>query len=112
MNFISVALYVIKDPNGAHAPHAKIWRPSKDLYLKINMDAVFNQSTCRGYFGAICRDNRGKLLTACCNTLFATSALVAKALAMRGVVLLGQSLHVSSVLFESDCLTLIQPCRK
>lgn len=68
--------------------HAKAWRSPRDPYLKINMSAAFNPSTHKGYFGAICRNNKGMVLTACCNTLYANSALVAEALAMRGAVLL------------------------
>lgn len=81
-------------------------------YLKINSDAAFDSSTSKGNFGVICRDEKGNLLTSSSNYLFATSALVAEALALRGVTLLGQNLCLDSVIFGTNCLVFVQACRK
>lgn len=32
-----------RSPSGAPIPTAKVWRPSREPYLKINMDAALNQ---------------------------------------------------------------------
>lgn len=89
-------------PNGVLVNSTKVWRPPR---------ASFNIATAKGFFGIICRDSFGNLLTPS-NALFASSALVAKALALRTTVLLGQNFHLTSMLFELECLVLIQACQK
>lgn len=59
---------------------AKVWRPPRAPHLKINMDATFNIATGKCFFGVICRDSFGNLVTSSSNALFASSALIAEAL--------------------------------
>lgn len=93
-------------------PSVKMWRPPRAPYRKINSDAAYDATTGKGNFGIICIDEKGNFLTTSSNYLFATSALVAEALAFRGAVLLGQSLCLEYLIFEFDCLLIIQACRK
>lgn len=109
MHFVEPMLQRV--PREPHVLTPEIWRPPRAFDLKINVDAAFDSTTSKGYFGLICRDDKCNFITASSNYLYAAFPLVVEALAMGGAVVLGQSLCVESVIFESVCLNLVQACR-
>lgn len=87
------------------------WRPPCDHFVKINIDAAFDQATGKGFAGIICRDNQGKLLTASSNRFYAFSPLVAEALSLREAASLADNFNLERVIFESDNKILIEVCK-
>lgn len=81
--------------------NAKLWQPPRAPYLKINADAAFDAMSGKGNYGIVCRYEKGNLLTTSSTYLFAPSVLVAETLALRGAILVRQSLCLESVIFES-----------
>lgn len=60
----------------------------------------------------MCRDKNGRVILGSTSNIFEYSAIVAEAIALRKAVALVVSLNSSDVLFESDCMDLIEACRK
>ncbi|KAJ1430568.1 Ribonuclease H superfamily [Sesbania bispinosa] len=60
----------------------------------------------------VARDSNGALLTGHGKRVAASSPLVAEALTLREAILATYNFNWNKVVFESDCLTLIEACRK
>lgn len=87
------------------------WCPPRENIIKFNSDTQFDLSTGRGVMGIVCRDKEGKLLARASSQIFTASPLVAEALALREAVSLAVNLNFKQILFESDCLELVEACR-
>lgn len=85
--------------------------PPRDNMLKINIDACFNQATSACSSGIVVRGNEGKVISGITSKIYATSAFVAAALALREGISLAATLNLQSVVVESDCQDLIEACR-
>lgn len=79
--------------------------------LKFNTDSQFDVSTCHATIGVICRNVQRKLITSITSKIYTYSALVAEALALRAAASLAINIAAPSVLFESDCVVLMEACR-
>lgn len=99
----------------AHNPRptgAAKWRPPLTNNIKINTDAAYSQRKGKGAIGVILRDSQGTCLTAMVKSISASSPLVAEAMGLREAMMLASNLFISSVVFESDNLNLIESCRR
>lgn len=63
------------------------------------------------FTGVVCSDEKGTLLTASFKRIYAASALSAEALALMEALVLGGSLNLTLVIFESDNQCFIETCR-
>ncbi|XP_057418966.1 uncharacterized protein LOC130713193 [Lotus japonicus] len=70
--------------------------------VKINVDAAFNKTTCRGAVAAICRDETGAQLMSHSRGIHAPSPLVAEAIAIREALTLILNLGLDHAQVESD----------
>lgn len=78
--------------------------------IKINSDAQFDVSIGKGFPGIICRNSKGEVISGFTSKLFAPSTLVTEALALREVVSSVANLDLFPVIFESNCLVLVEMC--
>lgn len=79
-----------------------IWRPPRQPYVKINSDVAFDKATGAGWVGLICRDERGRMLTALAHRIYTNSPLVAEAIGLREAASLASTLHLDGVILKSD----------
>lgn len=86
--------------------------PPPHDYVKINSDAAFCKEKNLSCSGIVARDSKGTVITGCYKVVPASSPLQAEALALREAVSFAVKLGISSVIFESDNLELIQACRQ
>lgn len=86
------------------------WRPPCSNMLKFNSDAHFVGSTRRGTTVMICRNSEGKVVTGITSKIFVYFPLVAEALALRDAVSLTVNMDASDLIFESDCMDLVETC--
>ena len=91
---------------------ANRWRPPPFGKLKCNVDAAFNDNRKLGAVSAIIRDCYGRLITGKAFKIHTSSSLAAEALAIREGLILAKSCFCEDVLIESDCLRIIEACRK
>ncbi|XP_057417986.1 uncharacterized protein LOC130712164 [Lotus japonicus] len=89
----------------------KGWRKPAPSHIKINVDAAFDATTRKGLTGIIFRDSDGEVVHGSTARFMAASPVVAEALALREAVFLAANLGCDRVIFESDCLAVIQACR-
>lgn len=87
------------------------WRPPQINNIKINSDAAYSQRKGKGAIGIVIRDYEGTCLTVVTKTISASSPLVAEAMGIREAMLLTSNLFISSAVFESDNLNVIEACR-
>lgn len=87
------------------------WRPPRGQVMKFNSDAQFDLGSGKGCTSIVGRNNLGIMVAGSTSKIFAFSALVAEASALREAISLVVSLQIPSVLLESDCLVLIEVCR-
>lgn len=73
------------------------WRPPRDNMLKINTYASFNPVSGAGSSGIVIRDNKGKMITGTTFQIYATSAFIAEALALREGSILAHQIHSSGI---------------
>lgn len=80
-----------------------------DTCFKGNFDAaLFDGSDCAG-IGVVLRDSSRRVITALSQRIDHTSSVeLAKALAARRAVVLARKLSLFDVIFERDCLRIIQ----
>lgn len=90
----------------------KYWRPPVSGGLKINCDASFNKELKRGYADIIIKGDSGEFISGLTKQIWASSPLVAEALALREALFLAVNLGLQVVTFEGDNLDLIKACRK
>lgn len=88
-----------------------LWRPPDPNYYKINYDAAYNQRSGKAAIGVIIRDARGTCISALAKTTTSATPLMAEALGLREAMVLANKLFLSSVIFESNSLSLIETCR-
>lgn len=87
------------------------WRPPLGETLKINSDASFHKLTSSSVSGIIVRNATGDVVSGLTKKHRTSSALTAEALALRDAMTLASNLFIDKVVFESDCLELVQTCR-
>lgn len=90
----------------------KCWSPPCNNWVKFNSDAQFDLGSGKGYSGVVARNEKGVVIAGSTSSLFASSLLVAEALAIRAAAILASSLHCPCVVFESDSLNLIDACNE
>ena len=85
-------------------------KPAQNLY-KVNVDACFMEDG-SGATAAVLRNHSGEALTGS-TTLFTRvlDATAAEALALKNCMELADQWGCSNVIFESDCLEIIQACK-
>lgn len=79
--------------------------------LKANVDASFHQHTSSAFSGVIIRNFEGSVVSGLSRKHKTCYALTAEALALRDAMNLASNLLIDKVVFESDCLELVQSCR-
>ncbi|XP_043699816.1 uncharacterized protein LOC122650466 [Telopea speciosissima] len=89
-------------------PSSHSWTPPNEPFLKINCNAAWVKNSGKGGLGVIIRDHRGILIHAYSSGTSCDSSLYAEALAIRTGLLQAAKLHLSHIVVESDCLSLIQ----
>lgn len=85
--------------------------PPRANQLKFNANAQIDESSSKVTTCIICRDKFEKVKTGTTSKIFLYSASAAEAIALREVDYLLDSLEANDVLFESDCMNLIETCR-
>ncbi|XP_057453196.1 uncharacterized protein LOC130745067 [Lotus japonicus] len=70
-------------------------------YIRINMDAAFSNSSCRGTLGVIVNDESGAQILTHANSFFAISPLAAEANALREALVLASNLQLGKCIFAS-----------
>lgn len=90
---------------------SSLWRPPRSNFIKINTDAQFDPNSGHGFSGIVCRDEYGRLISGVTSQIYASSAFVVEALALREAISLAVTLNLPSVVVESDCQELIKACR-
>lgn len=88
------------------------WRPPQLGVIKINTDASFNRSTMTGSSGIIGRDDNGVVVMGLTSKFPVSSPILAEALVLREVIQAAANLSIPKIILESDCLALVQACRK
>ncbi|XP_057432718.1 uncharacterized protein LOC130725516 [Lotus japonicus] len=88
------------------------WKPPEPEFTKCNVDASWDKQTHLGSSGIILRDSEGKFLTGVACKQRSPSPLTSEALALRDGMILAGNLGITMMVFESDCLTLIDACKK
>jgi hypothetical protein len=88
---------------------ATTWTPPPlGTVLVSSVAAIFQEAGCRGV-GAIMRDHQGAFLAACRQHIEGLSSPeLAEAVALRRAVQLARAERVDNVIFETDCLSLVQ----
>jgi ribonuclease HI len=88
---------------------ATTWTPPPLGTVLVSSDAaIFQEAGCRGV-GAIMRDHQGAFLAACRQHIEGLSSPeLAEAVALRRAVQLARAERVDNVIFETDCLSLVQ----
>jgi ribonuclease HI len=77
----------------------------------LNTDASFHGDSCAGSAGAIIRDCDGSFIAASCWSIpFVSSAVMAKAIAMKEGMELAQNLGCNRLIAESDSTDTIKAC--
>lgn len=89
----------------------QVWRPPSNRTVKVNTDASFNKVKKIGCAGIIARDKEGKILFGISKSFVANSPILAEAIALREAIAVALNFGISDVIFENDCLDLIQACR-
>lgn len=79
--------------------------------LKANVDASFHHHTSSAFSGVIIRIFEGSVVSGLSRKHKTCSALIAEALALRDAMNLASNLLIDKVVFESDCLELVQSYR-
>lgn len=114
--FVILSLYPTPISNNPTTPtfssYCSKWRLPRGLVIKFNTDAQFDLGSGLGYPVIICRNYKGESVAGCTSRIFASSMLVAEAIAMREAFVLAASLGIHSILVESDCKVLVDACRK
>ncbi|KAJ1388799.1 Ribonuclease H-like superfamily [Sesbania bispinosa] len=88
------------------------WKAPPQGFLKCNSDAAWHGPFSPGAIAFLVRDSSGCVLTGHAKRAPVSSPLVAEALALREAVLAAYNMQWNKVIFESDCLILIEACRK
>lgn len=86
------------------------WRPPRANKLKFNADAQIDVSSGKVTTCIICKDKFEKVKMDTTSKIF-YSALAVESIALREAVYLADSVEANDVLFESDCMNLIETCR-
>lgn len=88
---------------------AKQWIRPRETFVKAKWDAALNtNSNCIGV-GCIIRVSKGNALVLICNPIKGLySPPLAKALALRRVMLMCQDLQIRDIIFQEDCLHMIE----
>lgn len=85
------------------------WSPPSPGTILINFDAAVFPGLQKVGVGIVIRDHRGACLVACSQPLLGTATPeLAEAWALRSAVSLASAEGFSSVIFASDCLSLVQ----
>ncbi|PRQ21155.1 putative RNA-directed DNA polymerase [Rosa chinensis] len=87
----------------------KPWSPPPAGWLKVNIDGAFDQGTRRGGLGIVVRDADSTVVAGACGQCSdVLQPLVVEALASRLACKLVEENSLAPVIFESDCLQLVQ----
>ncbi|PRQ28685.1 hypothetical protein RchiOBHm_Chr5g0005651 [Rosa chinensis] len=90
----------------------KPWSPPPVGWLKANIDGAFDQATHTVRLGVVIRDATGTVVAGACEQCdHVWSPLVVEALASRLACSVVTDNHLAPVIFESDCLQLVQAIR-
>lgn len=96
--------------SGSNCP--TVWRPPDRGVTKLNIDASYNDQKKIAYAGIIARDDKGDMVAGLTRKFPATSPLMAEALNFRESIAFAENMGMANIIVESDCLELIQSCRK
>lgn len=83
------------------------WVPPPSMIVKFNVDGAFNSPRSLAAFGIIARDRSGSALVWRFGRVVASSAIFIEAWVLRIACIVAEELNLSGVIFESDCLSLI-----
>ncbi|KAI4986208.1 hypothetical protein ZWY2020_018838 [Hordeum vulgare] len=90
------------------APVEHRWKRLEPRFLKLNVDASFHANEGVGSVAGVLRDERGNSIAGFCKFIpSATEVVTIEAMAMRGGLLLTNSLGFNRVEAESDSLSVI-----
>ncbi|KAJ1402621.1 Ribonuclease H-like superfamily [Sesbania bispinosa] len=88
------------------------WKAPAHGVVKYNTNATWSATKNIASIAFVARDSYGLLITGHAKKVPASSPLVAEALALREAITAAYNLGWSRVVLESDCLPLIEACRK
>ncbi|KAF7835324.1 reverse transcriptase [Senna tora] len=98
---------------GGHVPSSRAssdqvasWCPPEFDQLKVNVDGAFISSKASG-IEIIFRDNYGSVVEGCCSPISVNSSLMCEAVAVREALQMAIVLHLSNMVIESYCKSLI-----
>ncbi|KAF7835348.1 reverse transcriptase [Senna tora] len=98
---------------GGHVPSSRAssdqvasWCPPECDQLKVNVDGAFISSKASG-IGIIFRDNYGSMVEGCCSATSVNSSLMCEAVAVREALQMAIVLHLSNMVIDSNCKSLI-----
>jgi ribonuclease HI len=84
------------------------WTKPKEDYVKLNVDACFDENSGTGSCGAIIRYHKGLFIAACnCTIPFVSDAPSAEAMGFRDGVLLAGQVGCNIIEVNSDCIEVI-----
>ncbi|KAF7835301.1 reverse transcriptase [Senna tora] len=82
------------------------WCPPEFDQLKVIVDGAFISSKASG-IGIIFHDNYGSVVEGCCSPISVNSSLMCEAVVIREALQMAIVLHLSNIVIESDCKSLI-----
>ncbi|KAJ1430901.1 Ribonuclease H superfamily [Sesbania bispinosa] len=88
------------------------WKCPPPQVLKCNVDAAWHGPHVLGAVAFIVRDSTGKVLVGHAKRVPVASPIVAEALALREAILSAYNFNWQRIVLESDCLLLIEACRR
>ncbi|KAJ1426348.1 Ribonuclease H superfamily [Sesbania bispinosa] len=83
-----------------------------DIKAWENPDAAWHEPQVPGAIAFIVRDSSGKMLAGHEKKVPASSPIVAEALTLREAILTAYNFNWQRIVLESDCLMLIEACRR
>ncbi|XP_062015245.1 uncharacterized protein LOC133731834 [Rosa rugosa] len=84
------------------------WYPPPAGWLKANLDGAFDSSTNMGGIGVVVRDSEGLIVGGtCCRVSSVSAPIVVEALAGRAACAWAVEFKQAPIIFESDCLQLV-----
>jgi ribonuclease HI len=85
------------------------WKKPPEGYLKLNVDAGYDETTSTGSTGAVIRDSSGGFIAASQRYLDnVIDAPTCEVIALRDGLLLAQQLGVSKLIAQSDCMEVVE----
>ncbi|XP_024196088.1 uncharacterized protein LOC112199282 [Rosa chinensis] len=85
-----------------------VWLPPPSGWLKANCDGAFDFSSKLGGLGVVIRDAMGDIVGGVCITVNSvTSPDIVEAMACRAACSLAVQFHLSPIMFETDCQSLV-----